>query len=44
MLESAILSLIGGCRLLTVGLVEIVTAPRIRGRHGPSERISQPAG
>ncbi|MER7403101.1 DUF308 domain-containing protein [Streptomyces sp. NPDC000070] len=40
----AVLTLVGGCWLLAVGAVEIVTALRIRGRRTPSERISQPVG
>ncbi|MFJ4568219.1 HdeD family acid-resistance protein [Streptomyces caelestis] len=40
----AVLTLVGGCWLLAVGAVEIVTALRIRSRRTPSERISQPVG
>ncbi|MFC5633819.1 HdeD family acid-resistance protein [Streptomyces bullii] len=44
-LESvAVLTLVGGCWLLAVGAVEIVTALRIRARRTSSGRISAPVG
>ncbi|MFI9823412.1 HdeD family acid-resistance protein [Streptomyces sp. NPDC052013] len=40
----AVLTLVGGCWLVAVGIVEVVTALRIRGGHRPGGRIPAPVG